>query len=86
MGERRAHGTGMDDDELEQRLEQSRSRVRGQSAEVRRLRRLAKERQARASAASDRAVTTSLRAQGHPVSEPPVPTHLPDWMDEPPHG
>jgi hypothetical protein len=74
----------MDDGELEQRLEQARLRVRGQSAEVRRLRRRAKEGQARASSASDRATTAALRAQGHPAAEPPVPTHLPDWMDDPP--
>lgn len=72
----------MEDDELEQRLQTARARVRGQSAEVRRLRRRAKEGQARASSAVDRAVTTALRAQGHPVDESPVPTHLPTWMDE----
>lgn len=73
----------VEDDELEQRLRSARARVRGNSAEVRRLRRRAKEGQASASSARDRAVTTSLRAQGHPVDEPSVPTHLPDWMDEP---
>lgn len=74
----------MDDDELERRLEQARARVRGQSAELRQLRRRAKERQASASSAVDRAVTTALRAQGHPLREPPVPTHLPDWLGDPP--
>jgi type II secretory pathway component PulM len=73
----------VEDEELEQRLSRARARVRGNSAEVRRLRRRAKEGQARASSAVDRAVNASLRAQGHPVGEPPVPTHLPDWMDEP---
>ena len=73
----------MDDDELSSRLEQARARVRGQSSEVRRLRRRAKEGQARASSAADRAVTTALRAQGHPCTEPPVPTHLPEWLAAP---
>ncbi len=73
----------VEDDELERRLAQVRARVRQQSAEVRRLRRKGKEDKARASSAVDRAVTTALRAQGHPVTEPPVPTHLPDWVDRP---
>ena len=84
VGHDGATGQVMDDDELEQRMAQARARVRGQSAEVRRLRRQAKEKQARASSAVDRAVTTALRAQGHPLTEPPVPTHLPDWLDAPP--
>jgi hypothetical protein len=73
----------VEDEELEQRLRSARERVRGNSAEVRRLRRRAKEGQARASSAGDRAVSASLRSQGHAVDGPAVPTHLPDWMDAP---
>lgn len=83
MGCEGAVEVAMDDDELEQRLASARLRVRGQSAQVRRLRREAKEKQARASSAVDRAVATALRAQGHPSGGPPVPTHLPDWPDAP---
>lgn len=71
----------MDDAELQHRIEDARQRVRAQSVDVRRLRRQAKEGQARASAAGDRAVTVALRAQGHPLTGPPVPTHVPGWLE-----
>ena len=76
----------MEDDPLQERLDLAREHVAEQRARLRDARRRLRELEAAASARSDRVTARMLRAQGHPSPAPPIPTHPPDWLDEPGRG
>lgn len=71
----------MEDAALQERLDRARAHVAEQRERLRTARRRLRELEAAASARSDRATAGLLRARGHPSPAPPVPTHLPDWLD-----
>lgn len=73
----------MEDDALQRRLDLARQHVAEQRERLRAARRRLRELEAAASARSDRAAAEVLRAQGHPSPHPPVPSHPPDWLDDP---
>lgn len=73
----------MEDDPLQERLDLARRHVAEQRERLRDARRRLRELEAAASARSDRVTARMLRAQGHPSPSPPIPTHPPDWLDEP---
>ncbi len=75
----------MEDDALQERLDLARAHVAAQRERLRAARRRLRELEAAASARSDLATARVLRAQGHLSASPPVPTHPPDWLDDP-HG
>ncbi len=74
----------MEDDALQQRLDLARRQVVEQRERLRAARRRLREIEAAASARSDKATSTLLRARGHPSPLPPVPPHPPDWLGQPP--
>jgi hypothetical protein len=76
----------VEDDALQERLDRARAHVAEQRERLRTARRRLRELEAAASARSDRATAGLLRARGHPSATPPVPTHLPDWLDAPDDG
>lgn len=73
----------MEDETLQERLDLARAHVADQRERLRSARRRLRELEAAASARSDRATTRVLRARGHASAEPPVPSHPPDWLDDP---
>jgi hypothetical protein len=76
----------VEDDALQHRLDQARTDVAAQRERLRAARRRLRELEAAASARSDRATERLLRAQGHASPLPPIPSHPPDWLDEPTPG
>lgn len=72
---------GVDDGTLPTRIERTRRRVAEQASALRDLRRRSREREARASARSDRAIAGVLRARGE-AADPPVPAYPPPWLDD----
>ncbi len=73
----------VEDDALQQRLDRARADVAAQRERLRSARRRLRELEAAASARSDRVTANLLRARGDTAPQPPVPSHPPDWLDEP---
>lgn len=71
----------MEEEQLRQRLEATRSSVAEQRKRLRAARLRGREVEAAASARSDRAAAGLLRARGHAAPDPPVPAHPPAWAD-----
>jgi hypothetical protein len=76
----------VEDEVLQQRLDLARQHVAEQRERLRAARRRLRETGAAASARSDSATARVLRARGHASKLPPVPTHPPDWLDDPGQG
>ena len=76
----------MEDDALQQRLDLARQHVAEQRERLRAARRRWRETQAAASARSDTATASVLRARGDASPLPPVPAHPPDWLGDPGQG
>jgi hypothetical protein len=75
----------VEDEQLQQRLDAARRHVLEQRRRLRDASRRLRETEAAASARSDSASARLLRARGHPSPEPPIPSHPPDWLNDP-HG
>ncbi len=68
---------------MQERLDLARKQVAEQRERLRSARRRLRELHAAASAQSDRATARLLQVRGHPSPLPPIPTHPPDWLNDP---
>ena len=73
----------MEDETLQERLDVARRHVAEQRERLRAARRRLREAEAAASARSDTATASLLRARGFVSPQPPVPSHPPDWLGDP---